>query len=414
MRLNLRRHSLSNGLRVVLAPDPAVPVVGLALAYDVGSRDEVPGRSGFAHLFEHLMFQGSQNVAKGGHMELVQSVGGRCNGSTSEDQTVYTQVLPSRELDLGLWLEADRMQALALTQENFENQRSTVIEERRERVDDSPYGLASLRLKELSWRSWAYAHPVVGSFEDLDAATLDDARTFHGAFYRPDNAVLALAGQMDEESVLQRLEAWFGPIEAGGAPPRQPIDEEGRSGAHERQTDPLARLPAVFVNHPCGGFGHEDFFALEMLETVLLRGPSSRAWRRLVVDRPIALQVGGGFDAHRGPGLFGLSGVVSSEEGLEPLRAGWQELLDEVSQQLIPDDEWAKAITRVRSARVFGLESPLAQAAGLARAELSEGNAEWENDYLDGIAAVTPDAVREVAARCFASAAAVVMEVVPA
>ena len=397
-----------------MAPDPNVPVVGIALAYDVGSRDEEPGHSGFAHLFEHMMFQGSASVPKGQHMELVQSVGGSCNASTSEDQTTYTAVLPARELDLGLWLEADRMDALDLTPAGFENQRQTVMEERKERVDDAPYGLASLRLRELSWRSWAYAHPVVGSFEDLEAATLDSAVAFHRNFYRPDNAVLSIAGQLDVERVLARAEQWLGGIQPGGPPPRQPVDEAGRTGACERVSDPLARLPAVFMNHPVHGFGHDDFFALEILETVLLRGPSSRAWRRLVVERPLALQVSGGFDARRGVGLFALSGVVSEVDGLAPLAEAWQAELNLLAEELIGPAEWSKTLTRLRAARVFGMESPLAQAAALARAELVEGDASWENSYLDEIAQVTPEQVREVARRCFSADAAVRLEVVPA
>ena len=414
MKLPLVRHRLDNGLRIVLAPDPAVPVVGMALTYDVGSRDEERGHSGLAHLFEHMMVQGSENVAKGQHMELVQSVGGSCNASTSEDQTTYTAVLPAREVELGLWLEADRMEALTVTDEPFENQRATVMEERKERVDDAPYGLAGLRLRELSWQSWAYAHPIVGSFEDLEAATLDDAVAFHRRFYRPDNAILSIAGNVDEDALLKRVEEWMGGIKPGGPAPRQPIDERGRPGAHERVSDRLVRLPAVFINHPVHGFGHDDFFALEIVETVLLRGPSSRAWRQLVVERPLALQVSGGFDARRGPGLFSLSGVVSSPEGLDRLAAAWQELLDQLAHEPIGPEEWEKTLTRLRAAQVFGMESPLSQAATLVRAELSEGNAEWENTYLDRVAEVTPQQVQEVAGRCFEASRAVRLDVVPA
>ena len=414
MRTRLLRHRLSNGLRVVLAPDPEVPVVGLALCYDVGSRDEVQGGSGFAHLFEHLMFQGSQNVGKGEHMELVQSVGGRCNGATCEDYTIYPMVLPARELDLGIWLEAERMAALALNEENFENQRETVIEERRERVDDAPYGLASLRLREISWCSWAYRHPVVGSFEDLHDATLDDALDFHRTFYRPDNAVLAIAGQLDPERVIARLEAWLGCIPSGGPPPRQPIDEQRQAGGKDRVEDPLARLPALFMNHPVPGFGHEDFFALEVIETVLMRGPSARAWRGLVVENPLALQVSGGFDARRGPGLFALSAVVSSPDKLAEVAEAWQEQLSRLASEPIGTKEWEKVVTRLRAERVFASESPLAQASNLVRAELIEGDAEWENRYLDGIARVTPEEVQAVAARCFRPELAVSLEVLPA
>jgi zinc protease len=192
--LPIVRATLDNGLRVVMSPDRTIPTVGIAVYYDVGSRNEVRGRSGFAHLFEHMMFQGSANVAKGEHFQLILNRGGEMNGTTSEDRTNYYETLPSNELALGLWLEADRMKSLAITQENFENQRQTVMEERRQSYDNQPYAKSWLRINELAYQDyWPYAHSTIGDMKDLENAPLSAVQEFFDAYYAPNNAVLSIA-----------------------------------------------------------------------------------------------------------------------------------------------------------------------------------------------------------------------------
>ena len=398
MKLPLVERTLDNGLRVVLSPDPSIPVAALALYYDVGSRNEERGRSGFAHLFEHMMFQGSANVGKAEHFAHVQGVGGQANATTSEDRTNYYATLPSNQLRLGLWLEADRMRSLQVTPENFENQRQTVMEERRERVDDAPYGEAMVRLCELSWDCWSYGHPVIGYWEDLEACTYDEVVAFHRRFYRPNNAVLAVAGDFDEAETLDVIERYYGDIPSGPRPPAPQVEEPRRAGdVHRVVEDGLARLPALFLNHQAPGFGHEDFFAWEVLETALLRGPSSRAYRRFVVEEQLAVQVSGGFDARRGPGLFSLTGIAGTPEGLGPIREAWLEELQRAAEEPLSEEEWDKVQARAKAAAVYSVEGVLGRAMQLGRATLYLADAGWDNAYLERLAEVRPPDVQRVA-----------------
>ncbi len=400
LHIPVDEHRLENGLRVVLSPDPRVPIVGVAAYYDVGSRNEVPGKSGFAHLFEHLMFEGSANVGKSEHFRYVTRFGGQVNGTTSADRTSYYESLPSAQLALGLWLEADRMRSLRVDRHNFEHQRETVLEERRQRVDNAVYGRAGVRLGELSYACWAYAHPVIGYTEDLEAASLDDVQGFHRRYYRPNNAVLAISGDFDPAEAIGRVRDYYGDIPAGPPPPPPDLREPPRTEAvHEVLTDRRAELPAALINLQVPGFGDPDFFAFEVLETLLFRGPSSRIYRRLVVEERLAIQIGGGYEARRGPSLFSLSAVAAAGRSLDPVAAAWREELDRLIAEPVPAEEWAKAINQLRAGRVYALEGVLRRALSVARSALYTGDPGWENHYLDRVARLDPAAVQRVAAR---------------
>ncbi len=407
-------HTLPNGLRVILQPDPTLPVVGIALYYDVGSRNEEPGRSGFAHLFEHLMFEGSAHVGKTEHFRLIQSVGGQLNGTTSKDRTNYYESLPAHQVALGLWLEADRMRALAITTENFEHQRQTVMEERRQRVDNAPYGLAYLHFGELSWSCWAYAHPVIGSWEDLEAARFEDALAFHQRWYRPDNATLAVAGDLDPSEVLGLIGDYFGDIPAGGDRVEPDLAEPRRQGRVERTEEaPLAQLPTVFLSHQAPPIWDPDFFTYEVLETLLFMGPSSRIHRRLVMEDQVAVEVNGGYEGHRGPSLMAGYVVVPRGGEMGRVAALYQAELDRLAREPVSPRELAKVQNQLRTARLLGQESPLQRALALGRAALFHGDTAWEERYLERIAAVTPDEIQRVAARDLGADSAVVLNVVP-
>ena len=242
---------LDNGLRVIISEDHKAPIYAIFISYGVGSKDERPGRTGFAHLFEHMMFKGSENVGPGEHFYLIFTNGGTMNGGTSNDTTVYYEMLPKNQLDLGLFLESDRMRSLAITKENLENQRATVKEERRQGLDNQAYGRSSERLMELAYDTFSYQHSVIGSMEDLDAATLDDVKAFFRTYYAPNNAVLALVGDLDPVQTLAKVKKYFGDIPRQ-APP-QPVDF----------TDALLSVAASIL----GG------------------GPSSRLYQKLVKEK---------------------------------------------------------------------------------------------------------------------------------
>ena len=203
----IARFQLANGLRIVMMKSTVVPVVAVDLWYHVGSRNEEPGKSGFAHLFEHMMFEGSANVAKSEHMRLISEVGGTCNASTSKDRTNYFQVVPANQIKLALWLEADRMRSLAITDENFENQRDTVKEERRMRIDNAPYAPVFYeKLDDFAYQSWPYKHSIMGSMDDLDRASVTDVKAFHDVYYQPGNAVLAVVGDIGIQETLKIIQ----------------------------------------------------------------------------------------------------------------------------------------------------------------------------------------------------------------
>jgi predicted Zn-dependent peptidase len=292
----IQRHQLPNGLRVILSPDPRAPIVAVNLWYDVGSKHEKPGRTGFAHLFEHMMFQGSEHVAKGEHFALVQAAGGTLNASTWLDRTNYFETLPSHELELGLWLESDRLASLlpAMTQEKLDNQREVVKNERRWSVDNQPYGTWDERMQELLYpETHPYHHSTIGSMEDLDAASLEDVSEFFATYYAPNNAVLTVAGDFEPAAALDMIERHFGPIPANAdLPPPPDVSVEPRLGSELREsvTD-MCSLPRIYQAHRMPVFGTDAFEALLVAADLLGVGRASRLYRVLVRERRLAQDV---------------------------------------------------------------------------------------------------------------------------
>jgi zinc protease len=292
-QIPIERHALDNGLRIVLSRDPRAPMVAVNLWYDVGSKHEKPGKTGFAHLFEHMMFQGSENVEKGQHFSLVQAAGGTLNASTWLDRTNYFETLPGHELEMALWLEADRMASLlpAMTQEKLDNQRDVVKNERRWSVDNQPYGDWDERIQSLVYpEGHPYHHPTIGSMEDLSAASLDDVRDFFATWYAPNNAVLTIAGDFETDAALAMIERHFGPIPANAAmPPTPKVGVDPRIGSDTRVTVPdQVPLPRIYLAHRIPPFGTDAFDALDVAADVLGSGRASRLYASLVREQRLA------------------------------------------------------------------------------------------------------------------------------
>ncbi|MFD6952571.1 M16 family metallopeptidase [Nocardiopsis sp. NPDC060348] len=292
------QYTLDNGLRLVTAPASTGQVASVNLWYGVGSRHEVPGRTGFAHLFEHLMFQGSGNVTKGEHFEEVERLGGDINASTSSDRTNYFETVPEHALDRVLWLEADRLATLreGMTQEVLDNQRDVVKNERRQRYDNQPYGTALERILRLAYpEGHPYHHPTIGSMADLDAADLDYVKSFHKAHYGPDNCVLTVVSNLDPEDVLARVEKFFGPIPARDTVPEAPdpsLDAPLGGPVRDSVTETVPAA-GVFIGFRVAPYGERGFDVMHLASAVLGQGQGSRLYRSLVVDRPIAADDGG-------------------------------------------------------------------------------------------------------------------------
>jgi predicted Zn-dependent peptidase len=293
--LPFEQHALANGLRVILHRDARLPLVAINLWYHVGSKDELPGKTGFAHLFEHMLFQGSANVGTNDHFRLLQQVGGVANGSTWYDRTNYYETVPVHALDLGLWLESDRMGYLldALTPEKLENQRSVVMNERRQRVDNQPYGRALERLHQLLFPApHPYGWPVIGYMEDIAAATLDDVAEFFRAHYAPANAVITLAGDIEPADALDRVNRWFGDLPSGPAPARRRLPPAAAAQLQiETQTDRI-ELPRLYLGFRSPAYGERAWYAGALLAESLAGGKASPWYQDLVYRRQLAQDVG--------------------------------------------------------------------------------------------------------------------------
>jgi predicted Zn-dependent peptidase len=337
---------LENGLRVILVPDHSAPVYSIDVCYNVGAHNERPGRTGFAHLFEHMMFQGSENVGKGEHFSLVYNNGGGMNGTTNEDRTTYFEELPINQIDLGLYLEADRMRALAINQANLDNQRNAVQEERRQGIDNQPYGRANLDLDNMSYDNFAYKHSTIGSMSDLNSADIKDVQDFFRIYYAPNNAVLTLVGDFKPEEALEKVKKYFGAIPSQPTPPSVNLDEEPHYGERmETIYDPLARLPQIDIAYHVPAGNTPENYAAQHLALILGDGESSRFYQHLVKDKQLASSVSVNADARIGVSQLYISANPRPGVKVEDLEAAIDQELATIVSGGVTADELAKAKT---------------------------------------------------------------------
>ncbi|GAA3002018.1 pitrilysin family protein [Kitasatospora sp. NPDC058063] len=399
----ITEHRLANGLRVVLSEDHLTPVAAVCLWYDVGSRHEVKGRTGLAHLFEHLMFQGSANVSNNGHFELVQGAGGSLNGTTSFERTNYFETMPAHQLELALWLEADRMGSLlaALDETSMENQRDVVKNERRQRYDNVPYGTAFEKLTALSFPDGhPYHHTPIGSMADLDAATLEDARTFFRTYYAPNNAVLSIVGDIDPEQTVAWVEKYFGSIPAhdGKQPPRsgelpETIGREIREEIHE---DVPSRALMAAYRLPHDGTREAD--AADLALTILGSGESSRLYNRLVRRDRTAVAAGFGLLRLAGaPSLGWLDVKTSGDATVERIGTAVDEELARFAAEGPTAEELERAQAQIEREWLDRLTTVAGRADELCRYAVLFGDPKLLNDALPKVLDVTAEEVQAVA-----------------
>ena len=347
---------LKNGLRVIISEDHTAPVYSIAVTYNVGSRDERKGRTGFAHLFEHMMFKGSEQVGPGEHFTLVFNNGGSMNGTTNKDRTLYFETLPSNQLDLGLFLEADRMWSLEITKENLDNQRNAVQEERRLGLDNQPYGKSFELIEELAYENPAYEHSVIGSMADLSAATVEDVSAFFKTYYAPNNAVVSIVGDVKTAEVLEKMRKYFERIPSQPAP--APVDmTEPAQTAERRQTvdDALARLPRVdMVWHTPAALAPDDD-ALTVMAAVLSSGRSSRFYDSIVRVKQLSSGVGASAADTRGPGLFQVGGTALPGKNIADLEAAIYAEIDKLKTEPVAAWELEKARNNWKRSSVAAL-----------------------------------------------------------
>ena len=387
----------------------------MAVYYDVGSRNEREGRTGFAHLFEHMMFQGSENVPKAAHFQYISNAGGTMNGTTSSERTNYFETLPANQLALALWLESDRMRSLAVTQENLDNQREAVKEEKRLRYDNQPYVNGFLRLFEMSFKNPANSHSTIGSMEDLDAATVEDIQEFFRIYYAPNNAVLAIAGDLDQTETRSLVEKYFATIPRQPEPPFVDVAEPpGVAVIQDAFLDKLAPVPAFALGWKIPARRLPEFYALSLASHLLFEGESARLYQKLVKGEESILQIQGGIDERRGPsGLF----IVVIPK---PDRDGGQirdAIFDEI-KQLATEGPSAEEMEKLRNnlfnAAVRSRQSSLFRAQQLAEFTLYDRDPELFNTDLQNYLDVTAEQIRAAVAQHLDTEDRVLLDIIPA
>src|SRR5258708_27968084 len=307
IQIPIQQFKLDNGLRINLSEDHSAPTYALSITYNVGSHDEKKGRTGFAHLFEHMMYQGSENVGKGEHFILVQNNGGDMNGTTTEDRTNYFEAFPANQLDLGLYLEADRMRSLVINQANLDNQRNAVQEERRLGVDNQPYGKSFEAIDDTAYDNFANKHSVIGSMEDLNAASVQDVQDFFPVYYAPNNAVLTLVGAFKSDEAMAKIKQYFGGIPSQPNPPSPDLAEPKQKGERRKTLeDAFAQTPRIDIFFKIPQGNTDDWFALSVLARTLGSGQASRLYQSLAKDKELAVNVFCRTAEHRGPSTFDL------------------------------------------------------------------------------------------------------------
>ncbi len=411
----IEQFTLANGLRVVLNQDQSVPVVSVSVYYNVGSRNEPEGRTGFAHLFEHMMFQGSENVPKAAHFQYISNAGGTMNGTTSSERTNYFETLPASELPLALWLESDRMRSLSVTQENLDNQREAVKEEKRLRYDNQPYVNGFLRLFEMSFKNQANAHSTIGSMEDLDAATVDDVREFFRIYYAPNNAVLSIAGDFDRSEAGALIEKYFASIPRQSDPPPVDVSEPVEVAEHVGKfVDKLAPVPAFALGWKIPARRTPAFYALSLASHLLFEGESARLYQKLVKGEESVVQIQGGIDERRGPsGLFIVVIPKPDCEGAQIRDSIFKEISD-LATRGPSDEEMEKLRNNLFNGAVRSRQSSLYRAQQLAEFTLYDGDPELFNTDLQNYLDTTREQIRDAVAKYLDTDNRVLLDIVPA
>ncbi len=412
-----KEYKLKNGLRVILSEDHQAPTYSISVTYNVGSRNEKLGRTGFAHLFEHMMFQGSENVGKGEHFILVLNNGGNMNGTTNADRTNYFQSMPINQLDLGLFLEADRMKSLNITQANLDNQRNAVQEERRLGVDNVPYGKTFETLFETAYDNFAYKHSTIGSMADLNAASVEDVSQFFKTYYAPNNATLVLVGDFKSDEVLAKIKKYFEAIPSQPAPPALDTTEPEQK-AERRKTidDSFARATRLDIVYKIPQSNTPDWYALSVLGSILGGGQSSRLYQLLVREKQVAVQTFAGAQERRGPSLSSVIAILPPMSQTDPAEV--EKLiyaeLERLKTEPVADWELEKVRMQRRRQRSQQLQSTLARAVTLGQYAVYYNDPSLINTLEDKFNAVTKEDIMRVARTYFKDSNRTVIITVPA
>lgn len=409
--------TLDNGLQVIVHEDHSTPIVAVNIWYDVGSAHEEEGRSGFAHLFEHMLFQETENLEPGQFKKYVLEAGGTYNGTTNNDRTAYFETLPSNRLNLALWLEAERMARLTVTPENFDREREVVKEERRLRIDNQPYGEAQLTIDTLVADWPPYDHTVIGSMVDLNAATADDVREFYQRYYVPNNAALVISGDVTANEARELVEEYFGDIPAG--PEMEPLPDlpnVPRSDGERRIVleDELANTPAYLAGFNIPPHDHPDAYPLQLLSSIFSEGESSRLHRRLVKEEQAAAIVFSSLDSRYGPGMFFFAALPNQDVDVERIESLVVEEMEKLKSEGVGERELQKAKNQLRANQIGSRQTVFAKSMQLHHYRLYHDDVADINTDIERYMEVTSDDIRRVADKYLVPENRSVVIVVPA
>jgi len=414
-QVSFEEYKLDNGMHVILHQDNGAPVVTTSVMYHVGAKDEEPTKTGFAHFFEHLLFEGTENIERGDWFKIVSSNGGQNNANTTQDRTYYYEVFPSNNLELGLWMESERLLHPIINQIGVDTQKEVVQEEKRLRVDNSPYGHFIEQVFVNLFEKHPYRWQTIGSLEHLASATLDDFKRFNEKYYVPNNAVLVVAGDIDIPSTKKMIQEYFGPIPRGGEIERvnvkeAPITSERRA----KYNDPNIQIPAVFLGYRTPGQTERDAYVLEMISSVLSDGNSSRLYKKLVDDQKQALQVFAFNFGLEDYGTYLVGGLPLGENTLDDLVTEIDEEIERLQNELISEKDYQKLQNKFENRFVNSNSSIQGIANSLARNYmLYNGNTNLINTEIDIYRSITREEIQNVAKKYLNKNQRLILEYLP-
>jgi zinc protease len=413
-KLQYEMVTLPNGLRVIFSEDHSTPIVHVSVWYHVGSKNERPGRTGFAHLFEHMMFKGSQNVEPESHTSIIASIGGRSNAYTTEDETVFWQTFPAHYLPMVLWMEADRMATLRVDDEAFRREREVVKEERRMRVENQPYGRLSEIIYDHAFTTHSYKHPTIGSMADLEAASIADVREFHRTFYVPENATVTIAGDFDLAQAKQLVNQYFARVPKASRPVPREIPKEPPQLKERRAVVQEAwPLPAVVVAYHVTYDGHPDAYPLHMTSKILSDGQSARIQREIVYRKRLALTAFGSGNITEDPNLFYAVALVQPGKTVDEVEKALIEEFEKLKREPVLDSELQRAKNQWARDYILGRESVQEKAMHLAHAAVIHNDITTADGEFDIFMNVTAADMQRVAQKYFTDTNRVVLHIMP-
>lgn len=404
---------LDNGLHVIVHEDRSTPIVAVSVMYHVGSKNEREDRRGFAHFFEHLLFEGSENIARGEFSKYVEGAGGVLNANTNGDRTYYYEVLPSNQLELGLWLESERMMHARVDQVGIDTQREVVKEERRQRYENQPYGSILIEVLKRAYTVHPYKWPTIGFMEDLNAASEKDYKDFYETYYVPNNAVLVVAGDVDPKEARRLVEAYFGPIARGRDLTRRQVEEPVLKGEVRDVVYDNIQLPAVVQAYRIPAYGTPDFYAVDMVNRLLSSGNSSRLQKALKDEQQKALYVGAFSFPFEDPGLAIAFAIANAGVDAQALEEAMDAEVLRLQQDLVQEEELAKLKAQLETEQVMDNARIAGVASNLASAYTFLGDAGAASTEIERYLAITPEDIQRAATTYFNRDSRVVLHYLP-